>query len=412
MAIATRATGEPQPEGGQRLPTVLAECQASRLLQTELERYCDGRIKGRSILLAGYRGAGKTMMVDNALMQVGNRTRTGPAPHMRPLPVTLLGPNLLPNTGPAETDESLRQRLLEAVVLGLHASLSRELVRCLRREAELHPDGLRSAPGELAAQLEIELTEGPAPSRLREFWQRAGALDHGVLFPRRQRAGQGLRELVALAGVGYAYQRVSGELKQSSNDTQSASTQSESSSGWELKGADAIKPLVAVAGGAAIATGAAVAGNESSLWMGLAATLFAGAFFRFTRTVVIKRERKLDQTFLPDTKAATLDRALPNLVQRLKGAGLAPVFVVDELDKVDDLWARITPLLDHFKKLFAEGAFTCLLVNRDFSEALRILQEFEPGGRQFSYFSHRLFANYEAAEMHRYLDELLDLGDG
>lgn len=446
MPINRRHTAEPSPGGGSPLPTVLAECDASRLLQVELERYCDDRVRGRSILIAGYRGTGKTMMVDHALMQIINRTREGAEPRMRPLPVMLLAPSLLPNPraiGPVAAPpppagsspiavnvqmnplpaprppseppegEKLRRALLEAVVLGLHAALSREVVRCVRLATEGSADGMQSTAGELAAQLEIELTEGPLPSRLREFWKLAGALQFGLLFPHRFRAGSGMRELAAVTGVGYAYQRVSGELKERNEEKAVTTLQRESGTGWDLKLVEAFKPFVAVASGAVVAAGASAGGaREDSLVMGLAAALFAGAFFRITRTSALRRERQIDRTFLPDTRAETLDRVLPSLIQRLKSAGLAPVFIVDELDKVDDLWMRITPLLDHFKKLFAEGAFTCLIVNRDFSEGLRILQAVDPYGRQSSYFSHRLFVSYEPAALHDYLDDILEVEHG
>src|SRR5262249_9978824 len=108
----------------------------------------------------------------------------------------------------------------------------------------------------------------------------------------------------------------------------------------------------------------------------------AALLFRFSSSSSLKRERRVDRTFIPDLSIKTLHRLLPSLIERLQDAGLAPVFVVDELDKVDDLERRIYPLIRNLKKLFAERSFTCLLVDRGFYENLLIREELEqqPGG--------------------------------
>jgi Cdc6-like AAA superfamily ATPase len=43
---------------------------AARLLEQELRSYRDQKIRGRSFLIAGHRGAGKTSLVSNALREV------------------------------------------------------------------------------------------------------------------------------------------------------------------------------------------------------------------------------------------------------------------------------------------------------------------------------------------------------
>jgi energy-coupling factor transporter ATP-binding protein EcfA2 len=64
---------------------------AREVVVHELERYCRGLIEGRSILIAGHRGAGKTSMVKSALLEMReeqDRLRLRKPP-MRPLPVYL-----------------------------------------------------------------------------------------------------------------------------------------------------------------------------------------------------------------------------------------------------------------------------------------------------------------------------------
>ena len=99
-------------------------------------RYCDGEVTGRSFLIAGHRGAGKTTMVSNAHLQAvreaGRRIRAA-----RPLIVWLHGPSLFPqdraslttsapsggdgasNAGPMKVDTGDRQ-----VTVIVHPSVS------------------------------------------------------------------------------------------------------------------------------------------------------------------------------------------------------------------------------------------------------------------------------------------------
>ena len=87
---------------------ILIRSDAMRLLEHELRRYCEQKVAGRSFLISGHRGAGKTTLIQGAFQQLSAESRqledrvllsrdwmTGPAP-LRPLFVPLLGPNLLP----------------------------------------------------------------------------------------------------------------------------------------------------------------------------------------------------------------------------------------------------------------------------------------------------------------------------
>jgi len=474
-----------RPEDRQHLlQPILASSAAGRLLKNEMRRYCDGEVKGRSFLIAGHRGAGKTTMVDNTVLELARRALNGPG--MKPLPVYLLGPLLLEDkkldddghpatttgttakpaglgssdprvslavnvTGasvsvaPAKTaaveEEKLMTKVLIQVVLAIHQAVSTEFVEQFRRLAltspAQHPGDARAAElRELAARFAIELTEGPPPARLQQFWELAGATEHGMLFDGGRYADQGMRELVALTGVSHAHQRVSGELREQQDQKTGRVKSTESSLGLAAKGEDILKPLAAILSGAVVAAGSAASsaaggGIARPILLGLLTALGAGAFLRFTSTTTVKRERNIDRTFIPDFSIRTLNRVIPALIDRLKAAGLAPVFVVDELDKVDNLSDRIYPLIRNLKKLFAESSFTCLLVDRGFYENLLIREQIEQGvgpatpasgadptvrqaalGRNFSYFSHRIFVAFEPAELHDYLRRLLEVSDG
>src|SRR5690349_16473980 len=74
---------------------LLIDSDASRLLSHEMLRYCEGEVTGRSFLIAGHRGAGKTTMVSNAHLQAKRETARRPRA-TRPLIVWLHGPSLFP----------------------------------------------------------------------------------------------------------------------------------------------------------------------------------------------------------------------------------------------------------------------------------------------------------------------------
>jgi hypothetical protein len=425
MPLRIRPNAEPfSPQarpvrGGPDRPAIkplLAQSQGGRLLAQELRRYCNGEVRGRSFLVAGHRGSGKTTLVDDALLRFQLEAADGEL-LMKPLPVYLLGPTLLDDdrgpgraesgappappapaptltvsvvnqapsgvTPPPAEEDDLMHRVLIQVVLALHQAVAKQFVDRFHERARL-PDGLTEAQIDelcaIAAQFEIELTEAPPPSRLHEFWQLVDKLQDGVLFDTvaQGRVRHGMRELVALTGVTHAHQRVSGELKEQDDQRSGRSRESEVAIGSDSKAGEILKPLLSVFSGAAVTTASAAHGSTATaIALGVLTTLGAGLFLRMSTSSSHKRERKVDRTFIPDLSIKTLHRLLPSLIERLQDAGLAPVFIVDELDKVDDLERRIYPLIRNLKKLFAERSCTCLLVDRGFYENLVIREDLE-----------------------------------
>ncbi|MEP6504963.1 MAG: hypothetical protein ABJD97_16600, partial [Betaproteobacteria bacterium] len=277
-----------------------ARSGAGRVLRIELTRYCRGEVNGRSFLIAGHRGAGKTTMVADAIDQVLRRSRQADAHLLRPLPVFLHGPSLF-ELEPREVDARMGLRArrqaaagaaepqkktapaevaLQHIILGLHRAVGREFARGYRRvlveteDSRALPDAHRARRAELAAQLEVELAAHPSAQRLLEFWEMAGALQDGVLFepvahapgglsPAGSRLDQGARELVAMNWICGAYQRISGEIKALDKSMQSSDENAEKSVGVEARGGDLVKPLVSVLAGGGVAAGTAAAGLHS-----------------------------------------------------------------------------------------------------------------------------------------------------
>jgi hypothetical protein len=408
---------------------IQAQSEASRLLRQELQRYCRGEINGRSFLIAGHRGAGKTTMVADAVDRVLRLSGTVPLDEqLRPLPVFLHGPSLFDQgtEGSGQALEEQARTALTQIILGLHRAVVREFARAyhwrLRQRhggpampaampeyVELSVKPAWGAYAELSAQFELELGGDPSAARLREFWALADALEEGVLAgpADRYRADRGAQELVALSGVCEAYRRISGELSSQAKSRLGQETKDERSTGVTLKGAELVRPVVSVLSGAAVAGGVATAaGVAGALFAGLATALASSLMFTQTRSASESRSDQTDTTFIPDLSLKTLDRVLPTLLQRLRNAGLAPVLIVDELDKVEKLSERIAGMIRFLKKLVAENVFTCFLTDRGYLEQQR-LDDRGAYSPSYSYFSHSLLVSFQPADFDAYLDRLL-----
>jgi len=426
------------------IPTITARSHASRVLEHELTRYCNGETQGRSFLIAGHRGAGKTTMVLEVIDRVIRASRKGDVP-MRPLKVLLHGPSLFQTPSgmrsDAEKDSEANAKLaLEQIILGLHRAVVKEYTQAYRADAGQRAviASTRSDPSlprsstvnrslnegvfewsELAAQFEIEMMEDPPAARLREFYSYIGALPSGVLpscgmlFNGMPSADQAARELVALNGVCTAHQRISGRLNEKDRRRQNYKRETETKTNVEIKNLDTLKSIVPVISGAAVGGGAAAGPHElwQSVLLGVLTTIGASFALAHSSKSTTRRERQVDRTFIPDLSLRTLDRVLPTLLERLMSAGLAPVFVIDELDKVKGLSDRLVEMARHLKKLMAEGVFSCFLTDRGYLEFLTLDERDRAYGMAYSYFSHPLLLAYEPADYDRFMADLFDDSD-
>ena len=74
MPIKINQYREPFSPESFKYPSLVAKSDASRLLSRELVHYRDGYIRGRSFLLSGHRGSGKTTTVLQALLEVNRES--------------------------------------------------------------------------------------------------------------------------------------------------------------------------------------------------------------------------------------------------------------------------------------------------------------------------------------------------
>ena len=438
MSFAARTDTPPHPDGrgAPAVATILAQSQAGDLLRREMARYCNGLVRGRSFLIAGHRGSGKTTMIDQVVLQLQVLSLKREL-RFKPLPIYLQGPLLFDSIAdasalpaaqgatpapasdagakpaitmnvnvdavnlaaalaaadpakarktPDEDEDGIEHRVLMQVAQGLHQAVSKEYVERFHLHARARQAaGARNADelAELAARFQIELTEAPPASRLQEYWDRAGFTRDGLLFGPNNGRGiqQGLREMVVLVGVSHIYQRISGKLEEEDKRRYGQASTSETTTGVDARFSELVRPLTSVVAGGAVGAAGVAGGNP--VWavaLGVLTALGTSLLFKVTSTQTRQRERTRDHTFIPDLGIKTLHRVMPELFERLHAAGLAPVFIVDELDKVDNLYDRLQGLLNNLKKLFAERAFTCLVADRGFYEELHWREELERRG--------------------------------
>ncbi len=311
------------------------------------------------------------------------------------------------------------ERALVEFTVALYGALATEVTRCFRERALTDGSGRRADRLELAAQLEVELDIAPSAEQLREFWRLGGFVGNGVLFSSRRPPGslpadQGVRELVALSSAADAYRRVSGTfVATTESDATEAGRSSAVSSDVQARSQDLIAPLTALATGGLAGVGVVAGLGQpiTGVLVGLIAALGVASVFKLSSSRSRSRTMARATQFERDLTLATLDREVPRLLRRLREAGLAPVFIVDELDKVP-LEKRITDLVRDLKTLVAERACFCFLTDRSYYESLQTLELEHPYPREYTYFKRRLFIAAGHRELHEYLTEILGVSDG
>lgn len=412
-------------------------------LKAALEKYCRGRTLGRSFVVSGNRGAGKTTMVlavVQDLIEQSDRESRG-ARHQanhserdvlcRPLLVKLSGPDIVrermraPDSAAVHTSGSNAEHangmtqqtrdtenLLRHLARALHIALAGEFSRRFEQVLPHRARGDHSELHEAWAQLTLELNEGAKVQMLRRFWELARSFRRGILFENPVETDrQGLCELIALDVSADAYRIAIGDVKR-----QVKLASSESDREKEVPWSDELRKLAAPVAGlvGGTATGLGVFQlSGAGLWSTLGAVAAAlASTLVLTTTLAPKRTRNDTETldFSPDTSTGSLVWRLGRSIDLLFRAGLAPVFVIDELDKTPDtehLGNWISKRAQELKSLLTERAFFCFLTGREYAEKMhsdRLLKTYPP---EYTQFSDYLFVNYLPAELHTFLRGLI-----
>jgi hypothetical protein len=464
MTLQLADRGEfPAPVDGWPLPPepLFVGSDQFEKLSRDLSRFVNGEVLGRSYLIAGHRGAGKTSLVLRVVQDLRTsilRESVKEEPQLpqqvgglqRPLIVKLHGPSLLrPPDPPARPEkkavaatgkeesaaskegapapataqpapvEAGAHAALVQITVGLYRALAAEAALGFEVHARAHAG--RGSPfetAELAAQLGLELDSGADPASLRRYWAAIDRIPFGVFWPSsaddtlavRQAAGQGLREIMAIATAAQAFQVCTGQVTYDTtvkkSDVGVAETKTEAST--DLK--DVIGRVSTLGVGAL--TGVAVAGMDTvgtiaAIGAGLAVWLIGNFSLNWTITRTRTSDQKVNYSFIRDRTVTTLDRDLPLVIKRVREAGLAPVFVIDELDKVDDARERIGELVNQLKHLVTDYGFFCFLVNRDLFDEIEERVERLAYPVDHTYFSQRLLVRAEPNRLLVYLGRLL-----
>lgn len=382
-----------------RQPTEVIDTPARQHLIRELERYVRGAVLGRSFLVAGHRGAGKTTMVLSAIEEVMWDRPTGAN---TPLTVRLSGPDLLPD--PTQALDPVFQQLRHIAGALTRAAGNAFVQRFTERATDDHERAL-------AAELRVELDQTTTVDPLRRLWDVFDVMERGVLYPDEPEKDRGLVEIAALWRAIQIHQRTAGTLDVNHTD-QSTTTQTKSTE-------TTVKPdsgkladrLFAVFTGGLV--GATLLENHpllaaaAGLGAALASSLILQIYAKWERVRTQERKR----TFKPDTGVRSLAELLPLLVAEMREVGLAPVFVVDELDKIVDPQTFIREFLGRMKSFVTDQSFFVFLVDRGYHEWLEeqiTTQRFPP---ESTYFSDRLYVSYRPADLHRYVDSVLEAPD-
>ena len=457
--------------------------ESYRMLKAELRRYVEQGVPGRAFLISGHRGAGKTTLVHRAVEDLGDEliaewwnrlpeTLLLESRPQRPLLVKLHGPSLMAESlpgerkpesaetpKPAEPDgaekpeqpqkvqitvetkgtkaeageksvkpPSAAQVALVQITIALYRALAKECADNFATHAKrLEFSGLK----EFAAQLRLDLDQAPSPGLLRGYWDRLWGepefgLAHGVAWPtlivQRFRewgiGDQGAREIVALATAAQAFQVCSGVVTYQRKLKSAAAFERSAETKAGIDPADALNRLLGLGIGGLLGFGAAsLAGVPAAAGVGL------GLLGSLAVSTTVKRsnrqERNDDYTFLVDTSPETLERDLPLVIERVRQAGFAPVFLIDELDKLepeegDEAQGRkpgtrrtVGGLIRQLKHLTTDFGFFCFLTDPQYFNSVQQRLEADAYSEEHTYFSHRLFVLHTPEDLFAYLLEMI-----
>ena len=340
---------------------------------------------------------------------------------------------------------------LVQITIALYRALAREFAEAYAVHARAAYRAEADDQLDIAAQFQLDLDRAPEAGLLRAYWERladdtgatgTNAISAGIVWPKDIGASvaaaglpdQGAREIVALATAAQAFQVCSGAVtyEQRRKDRASYERTTETQAGIDAK--DAVNRIVGLAIGGLLGFGAASAAGVST-----AAGAGIGLLGSLAVTASVKRsarqERNEDYTFIVDRSIQTLERDLPLVIERVREAGLAPVFLIDELDKLEisdgpaesasdpsgvegpadaqqaDRSSRtrktVTELIRRLKHLTTDFGFFCFLTGPDYFEEVQHKIETTAFPEEHTYFSDRLFVLYTADELDAFLRSVM-----
>lgn len=401
-------------------PVYYADSAAREQLARALVRYVRREVSGSSYLLAADRGSGKTTTIEWVVQSLYAECLADESPYQghRPLLVRLYGPNLAPIRAPPP--EGTRQdiaahtryppvlQLLRDMAVSLFESVLSEIERTIRLRLErasgptlaAHEDDL-----ELFLQLRHEMRRGPTVADLMAYWERLGWGKRGAFS--REATHRGAAEVAMLQDLAEARLAVVSKVE----DRREGSTglEAEQERKTTVQPTDLLKTSTAVIAGAAVAGGLVIDGSWVTAGiLGPLITAGVGATLTFSSRFSRRQSQQDERAYVLKADVESLIHRLPRLLQGLRQVGLHPVFVVDELDKIDP--ELVTYLVNNLKTQVTEQSFFCFLTNHEGASA----GDDQPNDRHdgsvridASLFWDRLYLFQTTAALHGYLQTFL-----
>lgn len=407
-------------------PVYYADSAARDQLARALVRYVRREVSGSSYLLAADRGTGKTTTFEWVVQSLYAECLAEGSGYLghRPLLVRLYGPNLAPiRDAPPSAGQAAGQpsggsvpsdntryppvlQLLRDMAVSLFESVLSEIERTLRLRRHRAPGVGRPERDddlELFLQLRHEMRRGPTVADLMAYWERLGWGKQGAFL--REHDHRGASEVAVLQDLAEARLAVVSTV-QDKRDSK-AVLEAEAKLERTVQPTDLLKTSTAIVAGAAAAAGLAVEGS----WilaglLGPLVTAGVGATLTFSSRFARKQTQQDERAYTLKADVESLIHRIPRLLQGLRQIGLHPVFVVDELDKIDP--ELVTYLVHNLKTQVTEQSFFCFLTDdRSAAEAEQADVGTAVGGLAYSLFWDRLYLFQTTPALHGYLQVFL-----
>lgn len=412
---------------------------------------------GRSVLMSGVRGAGKTATVYWVIRELQAELNRREQP-VRLLPVLLSASTFLEVGLSGEQTDSLhsrqsnapdepdpdddaetpaptqpsepRHRFLETLCCALHRTVTHEFLRSIRTRIDnriARESSQRTATGrtsgpptwrhraqvETVAQLEQEIEEFVHPSRLREYWTRLDLLrppsGGSALFDPLSRAAthllpdQGIQEVSLLTTLNRLYLRVTGDYRK--NASAAVHGTGKRDFAQSILDADKWRPILAgLFGGVVTGAGAAAATGLDTVTVvtAVGGTIIASLLSTLFPSVRSQQDLTSTTQFDRDYSLRTLHLEIPRIIDGMFQVGLCPIFIIDELDKVPGLHSQMAGVLQYLKHFFRSDGFFVFLTHREFYDDLVRREQADPVSVTTTWFTDRLFIEFTPWDIRRF----------
>jgi hypothetical protein len=135
------------------------------------------------------------------------------------------------------------------------------------------------------------------------------------------------------------------------------------------------------------------------------------SWFAVSRTVRRQSSQEMHRilTTEPEWNSERIERDFPKLLARVKDAGFAPIFILDELDKMEDANEKLASFLRYSKHLVTAEAAFLFLTNRDYYERLIIDDRKSTDNLPTkTFYTYRIFVRYEPDNYRQFLLSRVD----